>query len=86
MEKISIEFFRNGSYIFNCQKLAPEQLLASKLGSWRGIKDRLDAFQLMKEFKEKTKEQVWNEIEAYLTPHQELKSQMAFDELWERLK
>ena len=66
--------------------LAPEQLLASKLGSWRGIKDRLDAFQLMKEFKEKTKEQVWNEIEAYLTPHQELKSQMAFDELWERLK
>lgn len=65
--------------------LIPEQLLASKLGSWRGKKDRLDAFHIMKEFDGLTKDELWNAIEPYLTPHLELKSQMAFTELWERI-
>lgn len=64
--------------------LIPEQLLASKLGSWRGRKDRLDAYRLMKEFKGLTKEQLWSSIEPYIIPHQELRTQLAFSQLWER--
>ena len=65
--------------------LSPEQLLASKLGAWRSKKDRMDAAYLLKEFKGLSQEQVWNAIEPFLTPHQELKSHLAFLELWERL-
>ena len=65
--------------------LKPEQLLATKLGAWRSKKDRLDAAHLLKEFQGLTREQVWEAIEPFLTPHQELKSNLAFIELWERM-
>jgi hypothetical protein len=62
---------------------ANEQLLAMKLAAWRDDVDIGDARRLLEEFHEvESKEQIWKQVEVFLPPGSELKSQYAFDDLW----
>ncbi len=62
--------------------LAPPQLLAMKLGAWRDDLDIEDARLLLSKI-EGDKASVWEQVEPYLVPGRELKSQYAFEDLWE---
>lgn len=61
--------------------LAPPQLLAMKLGAWRDDLDIEDARLLLSKI-EGGRERVWEQVEPYLVPGRELKSQYAFEDLW----
>jgi len=63
-----------------------EQLLALKLGAWRGAGDYGDATELLKALAEDaSKESVWESLQPFLQKGRELKMQYAFDDLWGRL-
>ena len=61
---------------------AVTQLLAMKLSAWRDDVDIEDARRLLRELTGE-REQVWEAIEPYLVPGEELKAQYAFLDLWE---
>lgn len=64
----------------------PEQLLAMKLGAWRDDVDVADAICLLRELWETgRRDEIWAQVEAFLTPGRELKAKYAFDNLWEEL-
>ncbi len=60
------------------------QLLAMKLSAWRDDVDIADAARLMREMPGGRNE-IWNAIEPYLVPGDELKAQYAFADLWEAM-
>ena len=62
--------------------LAPHQLLAMKLGAWRDDLDIEDARLLLSKIAG-DREIVWEQIEPFLVPGRALKSQYAFEDLWE---
>ncbi len=62
--------------------LAAPQLLAMKLGAWRDDLDIEDARLLLSKIVG-DKASVWEQTEPYLVPGRELKSQYAFEDLWE---
>lgn len=62
--------------------LAPEQLLAMKLCAWRDDVDIEDARLLLSKVPGR-RETVWDLIQPFLTPGDELKAQYAFEDLWE---
>lgn len=63
-----------------------EQLLAMKLSAWRDDLDISDARRLMQEIKGKRdKDEIWQSLEPYLVPGDELTAQYAFLDLWESL-
>lgn len=63
-----------------------EQLLAMKLSAWRDDLDISDARRLMQEIKGKRdKDEIWQSLEPYLAPGDELTAQYAFLDLWESL-
>lgn len=58
------------------------QMLALKLGAWRDDIDMADAELLLHEMSG-SREQVWRAVAEYLPHGLELKSQYAFEQLWE---
>ncbi len=63
---------------------ATEQLLAMKLSAWRDDVDIADARRLLQEMSG-SRDEIWQAVEPYLVPGNELKSQYAFADLWEAL-
>lgn len=62
----------------------PEQLLAMKLSAWRDNRDIRDARTLLSELtKTSNRDEIWSRIEPFVVPGSELKSQLAFNDLWE---
>lgn len=62
------------------------QLLAMKLSAWRDDIDISDARRLLQEIeKGRGQDDVWQEIEPFLVPGDELTAQYAFWDLWESL-
>ena len=65
---------------------ALEQLLAMKLSAWRDDLDISDARRLLQEIKRgHDKDEIWQSLEPYLVPGDELTAQYAFLDLWESL-
>ena len=63
-----------------------EQLLAMKLSAWRDDLDISDARRLLQEVKsEHSKDEIWQSLEPYIVPGDELTAQYAFLDLWESL-
>ena len=63
-----------------------EQLLAMKLSAWRDDLDISDARRLLQEIKSRQdKDEIWQRLEPYLVPGDELTAQYAFMDLWESL-
>jgi len=63
---------------------ALEQLLAMKLSAWRDDVDIADARRLLQEMAPtRNREEVWQTVQLYLVPGNELKAQYAFLDLWE---
>jgi predicted nucleotidyltransferase len=58
------------------------QLLAMKLSAWRDDVDINDASRLLEEIKGE-RDEIWRNVERYLTPGNELKAQYAYADLWE---
>jgi hypothetical protein len=58
------------------------QLLAMKLCAWRDDVDVADASRLLDEMTGR-REEIWQEVQPYLIPGDELKAQYAFADLWE---
>lgn len=63
---------------------ATEQLLAMKLSAWRDDVDITDARRLLQEISG-SRAEIWQAVEPYLIPGDELKAQYAFADLWEAL-
>lgn len=61
---------------------ALEQLLAMKLSAWRDDVDIEDARRLLQELKG-SQDEIWQAVEPYLIPGQQLKAKYAFLDLWE---
>jgi len=61
---------------------ATAQLLAMKLSAWRDDIDIADARRLLQEMSG-SREDIWQAVEPYLVPGDELKAQYAFADLWE---
>jgi hypothetical protein len=61
------------------------QLLAMKLSAWRDDVDISDARRLLKEvsFPGQRQDEIWQQIEPFLVPGDELTAQFAFQDLWE---
>jgi len=64
-----------------------EQLLAMKLCAWRDDLDISDARRLLQEILQSvsSKDEIWESLEPYLVPGDELTAQYAFLDLWETL-
>jgi predicted nucleotidyltransferase len=63
-----------------------EQLLAMKLSAWRDDLDISDARRLLQEVRiDRDKNAIWQSLEPYLVPGDELTAQYAFLDLWESL-
>lgn len=60
------------------------QLLAMKLSAWRDDVDIADARRLLQEMSG-SRAEVWQAVEPYLVPGDELKAEYAFADLWETL-
>ena len=60
------------------------QLLAMKLSAWRDDVDIADARRLLQEMTG-DRDEIWQAVEPYLVPGDELKAQYAFEDLWEAL-
>jgi len=58
------------------------QLLAMKLSAWRDDVDIADASRLLEEI-DGDRAEIWQEVERYLIPGDELKAQYAYADLWE---
>ena len=63
---------------------ATAQLLAMKLSAWRDDVDIADARRLLQEMSG-SRAEIWQAVEPYLVPGDELKAQYAFADLWETL-
>jgi hypothetical protein len=63
---------------------ATGQLLAMKLSAWRDDVDIADARRLLQEMSG-NRDEIWQAVEPYLVPGDELKAQYAFADLWETL-
>ncbi len=63
---------------------ATAQLLAMKLSAWRDDVDIADARRLLQEISA-SRGEIWQAVEPYLVPGDELKAQHAFADLWETL-
>lgn len=61
---------------------ATAQLLAMKLSAWRDDLDIADAKRLLDELVG-SREEIWQAVEPFLVPGDELKAQYAFEDLWE---
>lgn len=64
------------------------QLLAMKLSAWRDDVDIADARRLLEELRQElsgNREQIWQAVEPYLIPGDELKAEYAFADLWEAI-
>jgi hypothetical protein len=63
------------------------QLLAMKLSAWRDDVDISDARRLLEEIirKDQMENDVWQQLEPFLVPGDELTAQYAFQDLWEAL-
>ncbi len=62
------------------------QLLAMKLSAWRDDIDVADARRLLQELaRVSERNEVWQAVEPFLAPGDELKAQYALDDLWEAL-
>lgn len=67
---------------------ATAQLLAMKLSAWRDDVDIADARRLLQEIVQDlsgNRAAIWQQVEPYLIPGDELKAQYAFADLWETL-
>jgi hypothetical protein len=65
---------------------ALEQLLAMKLSAWRDDVDIGDARRLLQELASgQNQDTIWQKVEPFLVPGDELKAQYAFLDLWESL-
>jgi len=66
---------------------AVAQLLAMKLSAWRDDVDIADARRLLRELAVSSldREALWQSVEPYLVPGDELTAQYAFQDLWEAL-
>jgi predicted nucleotidyltransferase len=65
---------------------ALEQLLAMKLSAWRDEVDIADARRLLQELANgQDQATIWQKVEPFLVPGDELKAQYAFLDLWESL-
>lgn len=65
---------------------AVAQSLAMKLSAWRDDVDIADARRLLQEFPpDSARAVVWQQVEPYLVPGNELKARYAFLDLWEML-
>ena len=65
---------------------ALEQLLAMKLSAWRDDVDIADARRLLEELAGgREQNDIWQMVEPYLVPGDELTAQYAFLDLWESL-
>lgn len=65
---------------------ALEQLLAMKLSAWRDEVDISDARRILQEIAPNyNRDELWQAIEPYLVPGDELTAQYAFLDLWETL-
>jgi hypothetical protein len=67
---------------------ATAQLLAMKLSAWRDDVDIADARRLLEEMLQEmsgSRDEIWQAVELYLVPGDELKAQYAFADLWETL-
>jgi hypothetical protein len=58
------------------------QLLAMKLSAWRDDVDIDDARRLLQEL-QGNQDEIWQRVEPFLVPGQQLKAQYAFLDLWE---
>lgn len=59
-----------------------------KLSAWRDDVDIADARRLLQEMLQKmsgNREEIWQAVEPFLVPGDELKAQYAFADLWETL-
>ncbi len=61
------------------------QLLAMKLSAWRDDVDISDARRLLETIAPQNAEKLWQALEPFLVPGEELKAQYAFQDLWESL-
>jgi hypothetical protein len=62
----------------------PEQLLSMKLAAWRDNRDIGDARILLVDLtKTANRSEIWSRIEPFLIPGSELKTQLAFNDLWD---
>ena len=62
----------------------PEQLLAMKLAAWRDSTDIADSRRLLQDLMPNAdRNTIWKKVEPFLIPGRELKSKLAFDDLWE---
>jgi predicted nucleotidyltransferase len=62
------------------------QLLAMKLSAWRDDVDIADARRILQEVKQdNAKDELWDSIEPFVVPGDELTAQYAFLDLWEAL-
>ena len=84
--------FNDGGVAFSAPGIvvrhpAIEQLLAMKLSAWRDDVDIADARRLLYELIqiEPDHNRIWQRVEPYLIPGDELKGQYAFEDLWEAL-
>jgi hypothetical protein len=61
------------------------QLLAMKLSAWRDDVDISDARRLLQEVvgQDQNKDKIWQQIEPFLVPGDELTAQYAFQDVWE---
>ena len=63
-----------------------EQLLAMKLAAWRDNRDINDARCLLKDLtKSASRPEIWSRVEPFIVPGCELKTKLAFDDLWEEM-
>ncbi len=60
------------------------QLLAMKLSAWRDDVDIDDARRLLQEL-QGSQSEIWQRVEPFLVPGQQLKAQYAFLDLWETI-
>lgn len=63
---------------------ATGQLLAMKLSAWRDDVDIADARRLLQDMSG-SHDEIWQAVEPYLVPGDELKAEYAFADLWETL-
>jgi predicted nucleotidyltransferase len=81
----------NGPVLFTATGIevrAPsmEQLLAMKLSAWRDEVDIADARRILQEIaSHRSQDELWESIEPYVVPGDELTAQYAFLDLWESL-
>lgn len=63
-----------------------EQLLSMKLSAWRDSRDIGDARTLLTDLTQSSsRHEIWDRVKPFLVPGSELKTQLAFNDLWESI-